>query len=161
MNADAQVMGFFPETLNRQASDDLAARIRAGLHANSFGLWAVEVSGFTDFAGFIGLSVPRFAAPFTPAIEIGWRLVRGCWGKGYATEGALEVLRYAFEELQLAEIVSFTSETNIRSMQVMKRTGMHHKASDDFDHPGIPEGHPLRPHVLYRINREDWIRSTL
>ncbi|WP_454004175.1 GNAT family N-acetyltransferase [Alcaligenes sp. Marseille-Q7550] len=161
MNADARVMEFFPSPLIRQASDALALRIRTGLQENPFGLWAVEIPGSADFAGFIGLGIPWFEAPFMPAIEIGWRLASDFWGKGYATEGAREVLRYGFEELRLKEIVSFTATNNVRSQRVMTRIGLAHKKSDDFDHPALPEGHPLRRHVLYRLKREHWAESSV
>ena len=107
----------------------------------------------TRFAGFIGLSIPSFEAPFTPCVEIGWRLDPEHWNRGYATEGARAALEYGFVSLQLPEIVSFTVPGNVRSRRVMEKIGMTHWASDDFDHPALPEGHPLRRHVLYRIVR--------
>lgn len=115
-----------------------------------FGLWAIEVPGVTELAGFVGLSVPDFVAHFTPCVEIGWRLAVQHWGKGYATEGALAVLDYAFTSLQLREVVSFATKENMASRRVMEKIGMIHDEGGDFVHPNLPEGHPLRPHVLYR-----------
>ena len=111
-----------------------------------------------SFIGFIGLSIPQFEAHFTPCVEIGWRLARAEWGKGYASEGARAALAFGFERLGLAEIVSFTAVSNLRSRRVMERIGMQRRAAEDFDHPNLPEGHPLRRHVLYRIAREAWYR---
>lgn len=108
------------------------------------------------FLGFVGLAVPSFAAPFTPCIEVGWRLAPEAWGHGYATEGAREAVRFGFERLGLAQIVSFTVPANVRSRAVMERLGMTHDPADDFDHPNLPEGHPLRSHVLYRLARRAW-----
>jgi RimJ/RimL family protein N-acetyltransferase len=153
LNADPAVMEYFPARLSRAESDAGVDRIEAHFAKHGFGLWAVGIPGATPFAGFIGLSIPSFQTHFTPCVEIGWRLARDQWGKGYATEGARAVLAFGFEELKLEEIVSFTTADNLRSRRVMERIGMSHSPADDFDHPGLPEGHPLRRHVLYRIRR--------
>ncbi len=153
LNADPAVMEYFPALLSRAESDSAVGRIEAHFAKHGFGLWAVEIPGVAPFAGFIGLSIPSFQAHFTPAVEIGWRLAHDQWGKGYATEGACAVLAFGFEELKLDEIVSFATAANLPSRRVMERIGMSHSPADDFDHPGLPEGHPLRRHVLYRIRR--------
>jgi len=150
LNADPEVMEHFPSTLTAEQSDQLVARIAAGFAQHGFGLWAVEATGTSPFIGFVGLAVPGFEAAFTPCVEIGWRLARGAWGHGYASEGARAVLRFAFEDRGLDEIVSFTAATNVRSQSVMHRIGMTHDPADDFDHPRIPAGERLRRHVLYR-----------
>jgi RimJ/RimL family protein N-acetyltransferase len=153
LNADPRVMEFFPKTLDRSESDAMAARIQDHFARHGFGLWAVEVPGVADFIGFVGLSVPQFEAHFTPCVETGWRLAVGHWGKGYATEAARAVLDFGFHTLSLQEIVSFTVPVNRRSQAVMERIGMARNPLDDFDHPAVPEGHPLRRHVLYRTVR--------
>ncbi len=150
LNADPRVMAYFPAPLSRDDSDALVTRIEAHFAQHGFGLWAVEIPHVVPFAGFIGLAIPRFTAHFTPCVEIGWRLAATHWGQGYATEGARAVLRFGFATLGLNEIVSFTVPANRRSRRVMERIGMTHNPSDDFDHPALPEGHPLRRHVLYR-----------
>jgi len=153
MNADPEVMRHFPSPLSRAASDGFADAIELHFARHGFGLWAVEVPGLTPFAGFVGLAVPGFAAAFTPCVEIGWRLARDQQGRGYATEAALAALRFGFETLDLAEIVSFTVPANAASRRVMEKIGMHHDVEADFEHPRLPAGHPLRRHVLYRIAR--------
>ena len=153
LNADQRVVQHLPAALSAEESDKLVARIEAHFQQHGFGLWAVEIRASATFAGFVGLSVPGFEAHFTPCVEIGWRLAAQHWGCGYATEGARAVLEFGFEALSLNEIVSFTVPGNIRSRHVMDRIGMIHNPADDFDHPALPEGHPLRPHVLYRITR--------
>lgn len=153
MNADPRVMEFFAAPLGRAESDALVDRIEAHFDRHGFGLWAVEVPGVADFIGFTGLSVPRFEAPFMPCIEVGWRLAVAYWGHGYATEAARLALDYGFATLGLAEIVSFTAATNLRSRAVMERLGLRRDPADDFDHPALAEGHPLRRHVLYRTKR--------
>jgi len=150
LNADPRVAEFLPAVLTRDQSDALARRIVQGFAQHGFGLWAVEIPGIAPFAGFIGLSVPGFMSHFTPCVEIGWRLAVAYWGHGYATEGAAAVLKLGIQTLGLPEIVSFTSAANHRSRAVMERLGMRHDPADDFEHPGLPEGHPLRYHVLYR-----------
>jgi len=150
LNSDSRVMEFFPAPLSREESDAVADRIGAHFERHGFGLWAVEMPGLTRFAGFIGLSIPRFEAHFTPCVEIGWRLDAEHWNRGYATEGARAALAFGFASLQLEEIVSFTVPANMRSRRVMQKIGMTHSERDDFDHPALPEGHPLRRHVLYR-----------
>jgi RimJ/RimL family protein N-acetyltransferase len=153
MNADPRVMEYFPAPLSREESDALAARIEGRWDEQGYGLWAIEIVGVAPFAGFVGLSTPRFESHFTPCIEIGWRLAANYWGRGYAPEGARAVLAFGWETLGLAEIVSFTSQGNLRSRRVMEKLGMTHDPREDFDHPLLPEGHALRRHVLYRVAR--------
>lgn len=151
MNADDRVMEHFLRPLDRAESDALAARANAHLATKGWGLWAVEVAGDGRFIGFAGLAEPSWQAHFTPCIEVGWRLSRGAWGKGYATEAGQAAIRHGFEVAGLAGIVSFTSLVNTRSIAVMERLGM--RRDGEFDHPAIAEGHRLRRHVLYRIAR--------
>lgn len=150
MNCDPAVMEFFPTLLTPAESDALVDRIEAHFAANGFGVWATELKATGEFIGFVGLWIPRFEAHFTPCVEIGWRLAAAHWGRGLATEGAQAAANYALAELGLERIVSFTSESNVRSRRVMEKIGMTHNAADDFDHPDLPEGHWLRKHVLYR-----------
>lgn len=159
MNADAEVMEFFPEPLDRRSSDLLVSRIEAGFAEQGFGLWALEVAASGKFIGFTGLSIPRFEAAFTPSVEVGWRLARRAWGQGYATEAATAVLDAAFGPLGLTEVVSFTSTANLRSQAVMRRLGMAHDPCDDFEHPSLPSGHRLARHVLYRVTAAGWRRE--
>ena len=156
LNADPRVMEFFPKLLARAESDAMVERLRAHFDRHGFGLWAVEVAGGAPFIGFVGLAVPRFEAHFTPCVEIGWRLAAEHWGRGYATEAAGAALDFAFGRLGLDEAVSFTTAANRRSRAVMERLGMTHAPADDFEHPSLPEGHALRPHVLYRLTRSQW-----
>jgi len=153
MNADPAVMAWFPARLTAAESDALADAIAAHHRTHGFGLWALEIPGVTPFAGFVGLSVPGFIASFTPCVEIGWRLAAACWGRGYATEAARAVLAHAWDVVGLDEVVSFTTAGNARSRAVMTRIGMRYDPADDFDHPRLPPGHPLRRHVLYRVAR--------
>jgi RimJ/RimL family protein N-acetyltransferase len=156
LNADPRVMEFFPRVLDRAGSDALAARERARIDEKGYGLYAAEVKAGGDFIGFIGLNDVTFAAAFAPAVEIGWRLSRECWGSGYASEGARAVIDDAFTRLDLRSLVSFTAEWNARSRRVMEKIGMVHDAEGDFLHPAIPPDHKLAPHVLYRIDRGMW-----
>jgi ribosomal-protein-alanine N-acetyltransferase len=153
LNADPVVREFLPGLLARAESDAAVDRIEAHFAEHGFGLWAVEVPGETDFAGFIGLSVPKFEAHFTPCVEIGWRLAAEHWGRGYASEGARACLAFGFDQLGLPEILAFTVPGNARSRRVMERLGMTRDAAGDFEHPSLPVGHALRRHVLYRIQR--------
>jgi RimJ/RimL family protein N-acetyltransferase len=156
LNADPRVMEFFPRSLDRAASDALAARERARIDEKGYGLYAAEVRASGDFIGFIGLAEVTFAAAFAPAVEIGWRLSRQSWGSGYATEGARAVIDDAFTRLELESLVSFTAEWNARSRRVMEKIGMVRDAAGDFLYPTLPPDHKLAPHVLYRIDREGW-----
>jgi RimJ/RimL family protein N-acetyltransferase len=153
MNADPRVMEFFPKRLTREESDASVDRIEAHFQNHGFGLWAVEIPEQAPFIGFVGMTAPRFEAAFTPCIEIGWRLAAEYWGRGYATEGARGALAFGFDTIGLDEIVSFTVPANARSRRVMEKIGMVHCPEEDFEHPLVPEGHPLRRHVLYRIHR--------
>jgi ribosomal-protein-alanine N-acetyltransferase len=149
-------MEFFPACLTREESDSIVSHIEAHQREHGFCFFAAELVGKASFIGFIGLSRVPFGAPFTPAVEIGWRLARPYWNKGLATEGAQAVLSYAFRKLNLNEVVSFTVPANIRSRRVMEKIGLKHDPADDFDHPRLPAGHALRKHVLYRLNRPEW-----
>lgn len=159
MNADPAVMEHFPSTLDRSASDALVDRIEERLERDGYGLWALEIRETGEFVGFTGLAPVTFEAAFAPAVEIGWRLARGAWGFGYASEAARDVLCFAFDEAGLAEVVSFTAVANRRSQLVMERIGMSRDPADDFEHPSVPAGHRLRPHVLYRISGSTEIRG--
>jgi RimJ/RimL family protein N-acetyltransferase len=153
MNADPEVMAQLPGLLTPTQSNALAERIRTAMRTEPFGLWAVQVAGGADFVGYVGLSRPRFDAPFTPCVEVGWRLAREAWGHGYATEAARAAILHGFAAAGLDQIVSFTVPANRRSVAVMRRLGMHRSEADDFDHPALPVGHFLRRHVLYRLHR--------
>jgi ribosomal-protein-alanine N-acetyltransferase len=150
MNADPRVMEHFPAMLTPEQTDAMVDRIEAAFEERGFGSWAVEIADTGAFIGFTGLATVRFQAHFTPAVEIGWRLARSAWGHGYASEAARRALRFAFEDLGMTEVVSFTSLTNVRSQAVMRRIGMTYDPADDFDNPQVAEGSPLRPHVLWR-----------
>ena len=155
MNADPRVVEFLPAVMARSESHGFANRIEAHFDSHGYGLWAVEIPGVIPFAGFVGLSVPRFEAHFTPCVEVGWRLAADCWGHGYATEAAIAALDFGFRCVGLNEIVSFTVPENLRSRRVMERVGMLRDPSDDFDHPALPVGHRLRRHVLYKLSRRE------
>ena len=151
LNGDAETMKFFPETLDRAASDALADRIEARFEQNGYGLWALEIADTGQFIGFTGLNPIPDGVPGGPGTEIGWRLARQAWHHGYATEAAQAAVMVAFDGVGLPEIWSFTSVLNEPSAAVMRRIGMTEVSR--FDHPRIPAGHPLRPHVLYHLNR--------
>jgi RimJ/RimL family protein N-acetyltransferase len=155
MNADPKVMEHFPAALSKEESESAMARIVSHFATHGFGFWAVEVPGRAPFIGFIGLSIPRFVAHFTPCVEIGWRLAQEHWGRGYATEGARAALLDGFNRLDLDQIVSFSVPTNLRSRRVMEKLGMHTAPDDDFDHPLVPARHRLRRHLLYRLSRTE------
>lgn len=151
MNADPRVMRYFPNTLNREESDQLATRICTAIQQQGWGFWAVSIPGKADFIGCVGLAHVTFEAPFTPAVEVGWRLHPDYWNQGYATEGALAAIQDGFKRLRIDEIVALTTPQNLPSRRVMEKLGMSYDEKDDFDHPKVAVGHPLRRHVLYRI----------
>ncbi|TDC51192.1 N-acetyltransferase [Actinomadura sp. KC345] len=156
LNADPEVMAHFPAPLTRAESDAMVDGIEARFEGEGFGFWALETADTNRFIGFTGLAVVRFDAPFTPAVEIGWRLARSAWGHGYAAEAARRALRFAFDDARLDEVVSFTSTANLRSQAVMERIGMVRDAAGDFDHPLVDDGHRLKRHVLWRITAAAW-----
>jgi len=153
-------MEFMPGPLSRAESDSLVDRIEAHFREHGFGLCAVELRQDHSCIGFIGLAIPGFQAKCTPCVEVGWRLSADHWGHGLVTEGSREIVRYAFEIIGLHELVSFTVPANLRSRRVMEKLGMTHNPSDDFDHPNLPEGHPLRRHLLYRLQRSEFETGT-
>ena len=150
MTADPRVMEFFASPLSRAESDATIDRMQARFAQHGLGILAAELRATGGFIGFVGLSRVPFEAHFTPCAELDWTIAAAHWNQGLATEGARACLRHAFEDPGLAEVVAFTVPTNQRSRRVMEKLGMVHDAADDFDHPLLPEGHPLRRHVLYR-----------
>lgn len=153
MNDDRRVREFFSREYTRELSESMAQKQRSELDRLGYGWWVVDVVDGPAFAGIVCLQDVPFDAHFTPAREVGWRFSPEHWGKGYATEGARAALDFAFKELGWDEVVAITAVPNLRSVRVMERLGMTRNPNDDFDHPRIEEGHPLRRHVLYRIRR--------
>lgn len=158
LNADPNVMEFYPYLLSREESNALWEKIQREFDIRGYGFWAVEAPGVADFIGYVGLNYWDLEMKFAPCIDIGWRLGFSFWGKGYATEAALQVLRYGFESFKFPEIVSMATIGNKRSQRVMQRLGMRTDPSENFEHPHLPKGHTLSWRVLYRLNREEWLR---
>ncbi|PSW15574.1 GNAT family N-acetyltransferase [Photobacterium rosenbergii] len=160
LNADPDVMQYFPAVLSEQESDAQAARITQLIAERGWGFWAVEVKATGQFIGFVGLHSQdeQSGIPNAPFIEIGWRLAKDYWGKGYAPEAADKALQFAFEELMAPSIYAFTALSNIPSQKVMEKIGMAN-IGQDFDHPKLPTGHHLERHCLYQITRETWLKS--
>ncbi len=153
LNADPRVMEWFPATLSPQESDAVAEVIERRLRHQGWGFWAVEIRGGAEFIGFVGLNPAEETLGY-PAVEIGWRLAAEHWGHGYAPEAARASLRFGFDTLGLDQIVALTAVGNVKSRRVMEKIGMTHDPADDFENQRIPEGSPLRRHVLYRITPE-------
>lgn len=156
LNADPKVMAFFPAPLERADSDAMADRCQSLIAERGWGFWAAETKETNQFIGFVGLHIPIPELPFSPCVEVGWRLAYPYWGKGFATEAAKGALQVGFELLKLPEIVSFTTLLNLRSRAVMERLEMRETA-EMFEHPHVPVGNPLRKHCLYRLSREQWL----
>jgi len=156
INADSDVMKYYPSILTESESNRFAKKAESLISKRGWGFWAVELKEDNSFIGFVGLHEPEADLPFTPCVEIGWRLSKKYWGKGYATEAARAVLNYAFDVLQLNEVVSFASLQNAKSKSVMERLKMEN-VMQNFEHPSISEGHHLREHVLYKINKAMWV----
>lgn len=156
LNADPEVMRHFPSVMSRAQSDAMARRIQAHFALHGFGQWVLERREQPGLIGSLGLQQVGFEAAFTPAVEIGWRLQRAHWRQGYALEAAEAVLAHAFDVLQLNEVLAFTVPANLPSQALMQRLGMQHQVEQDFQHPLLPEGHPLRRHVLYRLSQASW-----
>jgi RimJ/RimL family protein N-acetyltransferase len=151
MNADPVVMRYFPATMDRRASDASVDLIEERFEQQGFGLWALEVAATAEFIGFTGLNPMPDGVPGAGGMEVGWRLAGPAWHHGYATEAAAAALEVAFRGAGLTEIWSMTSVLNLPSQAVMRRLGMTPYAH--FEHPRVPAGHPVRPHVVYRLQR--------
>jgi len=160
LNADPEVMRYFPATLSRRESDTMVVRIRERTERIGYCFWAVEERDGGAFVGMVGLNRPDFEAPFMPCVEIGWRLARRFWGRGYATEAARACLQHGFQGLDLGEILAFTVPENAASRRVMEKIGMVRDEAGDFAHPRVEDGHPLQAHVLYRIRRARGLSPT-
>ena len=159
INSDKDVMEFFPGTLSQAESNEMASKIKRLINERGWGFWALELTNQQKFIGFVGLHIPEIDLPFNPCVEIGWRLDKEFWGKGYASEAAEKSLEYAFSELELPELVAFTSVKNMPSQKVMRRIGMA-DTGNNFNHLGIDFNHPLSEHVLYKISSQQWLKNT-
>lgn len=155
MNSDPEVMRYFPSLISEEQSRASVDYWLSQFSERGWSNWAVELKDSGEFIGFVGLWIPKQKLPFSPCVEIGWRLARRFWGQGYATEGAKASLRVGFDELGLAEIVSYTALSNRPSRAVMERIGMR-DTGEEFEHPAVPVGNALRKHCLYKITREAW-----
>ncbi|WP_129649523.1 GNAT family N-acetyltransferase [Peristeroidobacter agariperforans] len=157
MNSDPEVMRYFPSLISEEQSRASVDYWLSQFGEHGWSNWAVELKDSGEFIGFVGLWIPKQELPFSPCVEIGWRLARRFWGQGYATEGARASLSIGFEQLGLPEIVSYTALMNTPSRAVMERIGMHN-TGEDFDHPAVPVGNALRRHCLYKITAEEWAK---
>ncbi|HDT6550632.1 GNAT family N-acetyltransferase [Serratia marcescens] len=151
LNADPEVMKYFPATLSYEESDKLAWRFKEDIELNhGWGIWATELKATNEFVGFVGLAHQPDRFDFSPCTEIGWRLSKNFWHKGIAKEAAEAALAYAFNMLKLDEVVSFTSIHNAPSENLMKRLAMHKQGH--FFHPALNQSDPLSEHVLYKVS---------
>jgi len=156
MNADPLIMEYFPRVLDEVRSKHLFKHFQEHFAKHGYGLYALENKDNHEFMGFVGLNNIEFKAPFTPAVEIAWRLDYDYWGKGYATEAARAVLKHAFEDLKLEEVVAYCVYDNDRAVKVMEKLGMKRDKKADFDYPKLPKGHPLGQHILFRLKKRDY-----
>ncbi len=157
LNQDIEVMKHFPKTLSHEESMALIHKIKSSFKIHGFGFYTCELKDTKEFVGSVGLSVPDFNAHFTPCVEIGWRIAKKFWGQGLAVEAARKCFEIGFTQLNLNEIVAFTSSNNHKSERIMQKLGMTHNVNDDFHHPKLAKEHPLSFHVLYRITKENWL----
>lgn len=157
INADSRVMEFYPSVMSAEESDALAEKIQKHAMEKKYGFWAIEAPGVANFIGYVGLNYWNLEMSFAPCVDVGWRLGAPFWGKGYATEGAKEALRFGFEECYFSEIVAMATIYNSRSHSVMKKLGMRHDPKENFYHPKLPQDHPLSLRVLYRLSRSEWL----
>ncbi|WKX26149.1 GNAT family N-acetyltransferase [Tatumella ptyseos] len=155
MNQDPEVMRFFMNPLSAAQSDELAKKFRLIIQRKGWGFWAVELKSTAQFIGFCGLHEQPNKFSFSPCVEIGWRFSSSCWSQGLATEAAERVLQFAFENLSLQQVVAFTSVHNHRSERLMQRLNMTRQRT--FKHPHIPAEHPLAEHLLYALQRSDFL----
>jgi len=160
LNSDPQVMQYFSALLSKDESDALAQKYKALISERGWGVWATELKDSGELIGCVGIHIPKETLPFSPCVEIGWRLLKKCWGNGYATEAATQALRFSFENLDFNEVVSFTTISNNRSRSVMKGLGLIN-TNQNFEHPDLPQGHLLSENVLYKITKSQWLENGL
>jgi len=156
INCDPQVMEFYPHLLNYDESAALMHKMIADFSLRGYGFWAVEKQISSTFIGYIGLNYWDLQMPFSPCIDIGWRLSSKEWGHGYAIEGATAALDFGFQIIQLEEIVAMATSGNIRSHRVMQKLGMKSDPQENFEHPKVPKGDPLSLRLLYRLSKQEW-----
>jgi RimJ/RimL family protein N-acetyltransferase len=159
INQDPKVIEFLPSSLSIAQVKNFIDYANRQQEEKNYTLWAVEHKEDSKLIGFIGLNYTDFAAYFTPAVEIGWRLSSKYWNKGYATEGAEVSLKFAFDKLNLKEIISFTAMNNLRSRRVMEKIGLNYVVNGDFNIPSLPVEHKLSKHVLYKLSKKEYLEK--
>ncbi|MBX9770450.1 MAG: GNAT family N-acetyltransferase [Candidatus Obscuribacterales bacterium] len=157
ITSDPEVRRYYPNVLSASETKTLVVRIKAHFEKENFGLWSVELKSTGEFIGYTGLQKPTIEAHFMPCVEIGWTIAKKHWGNGYAPEAAAKALEDGFTRIGLDEIVSFTTVSNDKSIRVMEKLGMTRNPKDDYSHPLLPQGHPLKPHVLFRLSKSEWL----
>lgn len=156
--ADETVMQYFPKVLSEEESADFLRRLMEHQEKHGFTYFALEEKASGELIGFVGLALQEYESPFTPAVDIGWRLMPHAWGKGNATEGAKRCLQLAFEELNLDAVIAVCSQSNSASERVMQRLGM--KPMGEFQHPKLSEHPELQPCLCYQISASDYFSLT-
>lgn len=157
LSADPRVMAHFPALLPPEVSHEVAERLHGLIEKQGWGIWVAALKETGAFVGCVGLNVPSSSLPFSPCVEIAWRLAYPYWGKGLAMEAAQAALAVGFNHLGLEEIVAFTALSNLKSQALMQR--LHMQADGEFEHPQLPLSHPLRPHCLYRLPKHLWHKN--
>ena len=150
LNSDEDVMEYFPKTLTKEETFKFIERLKKCFEKNRYTYFAVDTLETNEFIGFIGLFYQNYKSDFTPNVDIGWRLRKSFWKKGYATEGAKKCIEYGFKSLGLEKIISVCPEKNSKSKNVMKKIGMNKVG--EFNHPKLKDYPELEKCVCYEIN---------
>ncbi len=159
INQDSKVLKYLLGPLTREHIQEVIERMNAQQNERDYTLWAAELKSSKQMIGFIGLNYTDWKSKFTPNVEIGWRLGSQYWGNGYAPEAAKACLDYGFNKINLKEIISFTVPSNAKSLKVMEKIGLKRDFKNNFAHPKLPHDHHLSQHILYRLNKEDYIKN--
>ncbi len=154
MNADLSVMEHFPKPLTKSETAELIDRLKNHYNKNAYTYFATEILESGEFIGFIGLAFQEYKTDFTPAVDIGWRLKKSAWGKGFATEGAKKCIEFAFDELNLDRVISICTKRNFKSENVMIKIGMKKRLT--FDHPELEAYPEYQKCTCYEMRKIDW-----
>ncbi len=149
---NSQVMRYFPSLRTREQCNATVDRFLNLFETIGIGPWVVEIPGEAAFAGFVGIFDNPPELPFNDTYQIGWRLIPSAWGRGIATLASRASLLDYFERSDEDGIVAYTALINEPSQRVMERLGM--TRDIEFPHPLVPEGSPVRDHILYRLDRK-------
>ena len=159
LDGDPEVMRFVnggkPTPRDVIRDETLPRFLRAYERFEGFGVWAAIEKSTGEFVGWFEFYPREDAGP--DEVELGYRLRRSAWGKGYATEGSRALIRKGFTALGVRRVVAEAMAVNAASRRVMEKAGLGYVRTFHQEWPERIEGDE-HGDVEYALTRADWER---